>query len=295
MTRPRVLLTNDDGIDSPALAALRDGLRTVADVTVVAPADDQSGVGRARSRRVTVERDDHGYAVDGTPADCVAYALRGLDRSFDAVVSGCNLGPNVGDYVLGRSGTVGAAVEAGFLGTPAVAVSGYHPSTFFPTPAADFDFRPAVDVTCTLLEQSLATDVFDAVDVLNVNAPVARRAAEADGGDASVVDVDDTNDRPSVRLTRPLADFDTDVSADGGEVEFVEAFWSRTGEGGFALDEGPAVARTLADNRDLYPEGTDRRAVIDGAVSVSPLSLPQTAVESDAVRDLVASFGDDDE
>ena len=144
MDEPRLLLTNDDGIDAPGLASCYEELRAVADVTVVAPMENQSGVGRTRSHRTTRKSHPWGYALDGTPADCVAYGLRGLDDEFDLVVSGCNHGPNAGNYVVGRSGTVGACVEAGFLGTPGIAVSAYHCEDFFVHPAAEYDFdRPA--------------------------------------------------------------------------------------------------------------------------------------------------------
>jgi len=64
---------------------------------------------------------DAGYAVEGTPADCVAVADVALGLDPDVVVSGCNHGPNIGAHILGQSGTVGAAMEASFLGTPAIA------------------------------------------------------------------------------------------------------------------------------------------------------------------------------
>jgi 5'-nucleotidase len=92
----RVLVTNDDGIGSAGLEALVERLAESADVTVVAPDENVSGIGRTRSREVTYERTDRGYAVDGTPADCVAFGARALDEPFDAVVSGCNHGPNAG-------------------------------------------------------------------------------------------------------------------------------------------------------------------------------------------------------
>ena len=136
-----LLLTNDDGIGSPGLAALYEALSEIATVTVVAPAADQSGVGRTRSdlsfeldNRITIDDHGWGYVVDGTPADCVAVGLRHIPEAdeVDLVVSGANDGPNVGSYILGHSGTVGAAVEAAFLGTPAIAVSGYDRETYFP-------------------------------------------------------------------------------------------------------------------------------------------------------------------
>ena len=117
-----VLLTNDDGIDETGLRALHEALSGVAEVTVVAPADDQSAVGRSLSSRVAVDRRETGYAVHGTPADCVVAGLQSLAPDVDLVVSGCNRGANLGQYTLGRSGTVSAAVEAAFFECPAIAV-----------------------------------------------------------------------------------------------------------------------------------------------------------------------------
>ena len=73
-----VLLTNDDGIDAVGLRSLYDALDEYADVTVVAPADDQSAVGRQLSNDVAVREHDLGYAIDGTPADCVVAGLEAL-------------------------------------------------------------------------------------------------------------------------------------------------------------------------------------------------------------------------
>ena len=141
---PTILLTNDDGIDAPGIATLRTELTAFGDVTVVAPESNRSGVGRARSEAAVVRDHPWGCALSGTPADCVAYGLRGLDTEFDIVVSGVNSGPNAGNYVVGRSGTVGAGIEAAFLGTPALAVSGYHSTDFFLSPPVEYDFvRPA--------------------------------------------------------------------------------------------------------------------------------------------------------
>jgi 5'-nucleotidase len=126
----RVLLTNDDGIDSPGLHALARALATVADVVVVAPAENQSAVARGITIRRTLEveeRDLDGaiaaYAVGGTPVDCVRFAeATEPGRSFDVVVAGANLGLNLGDDVT-YSGTVAAAMEGVLLGTPGLAVS----------------------------------------------------------------------------------------------------------------------------------------------------------------------------
>jgi len=99
-----ILLTNDDGIDAVGIRALADALSRDYDVTVVAPASNQSGVGGARSwwdTTVEYTETDAGYAVEGTPADCVAVADVALGLDPDVVVSGCNHGPNIGAHILG--------------------------------------------------------------------------------------------------------------------------------------------------------------------------------------------------
>jgi 5'/3'-nucleotidase SurE len=132
--RPRVLLTNDNGIDDPKLIALARAFAPRAETWVVAPADDQSGSGAfvklPRTGAVAVERRDLGdgieaFAVDGHPGDCVLVALLALLRESPPtlVVSGINGGPNLGAGWM-FSGTIGAARVAALAGLPAVAVSG---------------------------------------------------------------------------------------------------------------------------------------------------------------------------
>lgn len=87
-----ILLTNDDGIDAVGIRTLYDRLSAVADVTAVAPVDDQSAVGRQLSRTVDLYDHEMGYAVEGTPSDCVIAALGSLDFDPDLVVSGINQG-----------------------------------------------------------------------------------------------------------------------------------------------------------------------------------------------------------
>jgi len=276
-SQAQVLLTNDDGVDSVGLAALYEELRAVADVTVVAPAEDQSGVGRSRSRAVDVDDHEWGHAVHGTPADCVAYALRSLSTDFDLVVSGCNLGPNCGEYIMGHSGTVGAAVEAAYLGVPALAVSAYHREEFFPP--AEFTFEAPATVTRLLADRVLergdaaGADLGDA-DLLSVNAPV-----DAAGGD--------------LRLTEPLEDYGVTVrEATAEERERHDGDWRLESDFWARLDQ-PDRYPTLEQVADSYPAWSDRAAVVDGDVSVSPLRVPQTPVHSERLDDLVAAVNRD--
>lgn len=132
----RVLITNDDGIDSPRIRALARAFAADPgiEVWVVAPSGNRSGAGASlsfnRSRRLTAEPRNLGpgiraFAVDGTPADCVLLALLGIMRDAppDLVVSGINAGPNLGaDWIF--SGTLGAARVAAIAGVHAMAVSG---------------------------------------------------------------------------------------------------------------------------------------------------------------------------
>ncbi|MCH7672633.1 MAG: 5'/3'-nucleotidase SurE [Proteobacteria bacterium] len=128
----RILITNDDGIDSPLLAALQQELAKLPDVDVVvsAPNDNQSGSSMSSIGGPTVVdryfRDGSffGYAVHGRPSNAVMFGLQvlGRDDPFDLVVSGINRGANVGD-VSHASGTVGAAMRALYLGVPAIAIS----------------------------------------------------------------------------------------------------------------------------------------------------------------------------
>lgn len=126
---PRILLTNDDGVNSEGLWAAYEALAQIADVTVCAPATQQSAVGRSVSifepLRVNevVHNDVHAYAVGGKPTDSVIIGLFALKLNPDLVVSGINIGENVSAEAVTTSGTVGAALEAANQGIPAVAFS----------------------------------------------------------------------------------------------------------------------------------------------------------------------------
>lgn len=253
-----ILLTNDDGIDSPGLRALYEALSTVGDVLVVAPAADQSAIGRALSYEVAVEEHESGYAVEGTPADCVVAGLEAIGPYPDLVVAGCNRGANLGAYVLGRSGTVSAAVEAAFFGLPAIAVSLYIPG--------DVDFaesHPPVDAygeaaraTAYLAEGAMAEGVFDDAGYLNVNAP------PPDGEPAPMA------------VTRPSHTYDMTAAREpDGTITLTDRIWEHMRAGG--LDE---------------PAGTDRHAVMNGAISVSPLTAPHTTEHHPALDELAEGY-----
>ncbi len=136
MQQMQILLTNDDGIYAPGLAAMERELRRLGDVVVVAPATEQSGVGHSityltplivkevfRTDGATGRNGPWGFAVEGSPADCVKIGVQQFSpRRPDLVVSGINGGLNAGINVL-YSGTVAAAIEGAFFGITSVAVS----------------------------------------------------------------------------------------------------------------------------------------------------------------------------
>lgn len=260
-----VLLTNDDGIDAPGLQALYDVLGDLGTVTVVAPLEDKSAVGRAMSNEVRVDAHDLGYAVHGTPADCVVAGIGALGLDPDLVVAGCNKGANLGEYGLGRSGTVSAAVEAAFFGVPAIAVSLYVPGgdisfrDFTPTTS---DLAVATRATHYLAEHALPAGVFDQADYLNVNAPLSDRAC----GDGE-------NDHPPMEVTRPSHAYDMDAERNGATITIYDRVWDRMRHG------------EIPD-----PEGSDRRAVLEGRISVSPLLAPHSTQHHEALDGLAETY-----
>ncbi|MBK1643846.1 5'/3'-nucleotidase SurE [Thiocapsa imhoffii] len=161
----KILVSNDDGYQSPGLIRLADALSELGEVLVVAPERDRSGASNSLTLDVPLRasRMLNGFIrVDGTPTDCVHLALTGLtDVDPDLVVAGINHGPNLGDDVL-YSGTVAAATEGRFLGLPAIAVSmAAHEPRHLETGAA-----VAVRLVSRLREAPLESSV-----ILNVNVP----------------------------------------------------------------------------------------------------------------------------
>jgi len=122
----RILVSNDDGYFAPGITLLAEALRKLGEVTVVAPERDRSGASNSLTldRPLTARRAANGFFyVNGTPTDCVHIAVTGLlDFMPDMIVSGVNLGANMGDDTI-YSGTVAAAMEGYLLGIPSFAVS----------------------------------------------------------------------------------------------------------------------------------------------------------------------------
>lgn len=175
----KILVTNDDGINSEGLWCLAEALTDVGSVFVVAPDRDRSGIAaamtlldvvRAEQVRAPV-RGVEAYAVQGTPGDCVILAHEALfDGSFDIIFSGINQGANMGPDVL-LSGTVGAALHGYLRGVPSVALS-----SFYAPSGKHYAFgeRIRYDVGCraaAAIARDLDADPVSSPLLLNVNTP----------------------------------------------------------------------------------------------------------------------------
>jgi 5'-nucleotidase len=257
----RILVTNDDGVDAPGLHALAEALGAVGDVIVVAPVRNQTAMARAITLAGNVIVDEvalpsgrEAFAVDGTPVDCVRFALLGLaGEPPQLVASGINLGANLGDDVT-YSGTVAAAFEGLLAGLPAVAFSqqSRRGGTSDWRPDGRFDFGALASFAGRLVAR-VAERGLPAGTLLNVNAP--GRAGEGCGVRATRLG------RRTYRTT----------------LELVER---ASGRRRYRLyDEDPSFHDE---------DGTDIGAIAAGCISVTPLHFDLTA--HDALED-VESLG----
>lgn len=245
----RILLSNDDGVHSPGLKALFEGLEGIADLEVVAPDRDHSGASNALTlnRPLTVDRHPSGfYSLDGTPTDCVHLAVNGLfEQGFDRVVSGINTHANLGDDVI-YSGTVAAATEGRNLGLPAIAVSLVNDG--------HYHYETAARVVRALLEQKLALNLGPRC-ILNVNVP------DVPWSDIAGFEVTRLGHRDRAEGAVP-------VTCPRGRARY----W--IGAPGVGHDAGP---------------GTDFHAVQHNFVSITPVQVDMTRHEAlDSLREWVA-------
>ncbi|MDX1701663.1 MAG: 5'/3'-nucleotidase SurE [Melioribacteraceae bacterium] len=165
----KILICNDDGIGSEGIYQLADSLSEIGDITVIAPTAEQSAVGHSITMKVPLRFNKYnirgkftGYAVDGTPADCVKFGIKNiLKEQPDIVVSGINHGANTAISII-YSGTVSAAREAAIMDCPAIAfsITDHRPTHF------EFARKVAKDLTMKVAENGLKKGT-----LLNVNIP----------------------------------------------------------------------------------------------------------------------------
>ncbi len=164
----KILLTNDDGIFAPGLAAIYKELVKLGSVTVVAPADSRSGASHSVTfktplvcNKVDIDGRFTGYSIEGSPADCVKLAVMQLhDGPIDLLVAGLNNGANAGINIY-YSGTVAAAMEGTLLGIPSVAMSLANEE--------DMDYEKAAKYCFQILEQLMPVEKGS---VMNINIPL---------------------------------------------------------------------------------------------------------------------------
>jgi 5'-nucleotidase len=168
-SRPRILITNDDGVESRGLLALKQALEPIGDTTVVAPDTNQSAVGHQKTlmrplrvRERSLADGSLAYSVDGSPTDAVSIAFLGyFGHGFDLVASGINYGANLGDDIT-YSGTVSAAMEAVINSCPAFAIS----QEYYEHPDFALAAMAAATVARNILEHGLSRG-----ELINVNVP----------------------------------------------------------------------------------------------------------------------------
>ncbi|MBX7183833.1 MAG: 5'/3'-nucleotidase SurE [Vicinamibacteria bacterium] len=253
MSRPLILITNDDGYRAPGLLALRAAVADLGDVMVVAPDRERSACGQGITIKgpLTVEKiDETTYAVDGTPADCVILALASMLKTRPSVVlSGINRGANLGDDVY-YSGTVGGAREAAFWGLPAGACS-------LVTRGKPIDFTESAKHSRRLCEILLTAPPAPGV-LLNLNVPDGN-ASEINGvkvtrqgmrGHASGVSITkDSRGRTFYWIAEPFDKWD---AADGDDMGAIRAgYVSITPLGKDTTSHGDidALSRLLQEKR----------------------------------------------
>jgi 5'-nucleotidase len=184
-TRPLILLTNDDGIHSPGLLAVAEAVCDLGELLMVAPATQQTGMGRGSPPMVDgkIQRSDvtvgcqamPAYALTGSPAQTVIYGVLALaphiyGRKPDLVISGINYGENLGTCVTG-SGTVGAALQAAEMGIPALAVSLETDKAYHLHHGQHLNWNAAAAITRHFAGIMLAAQLPFDVDVLKIDVP----------------------------------------------------------------------------------------------------------------------------
>jgi len=235
-----ILLSNDDGINAPGLAALYHEIRKLGKVTIVAPDSEKSAVGHAitlsdplRVWEVNKNGKLFGYAVNGTPADCVKIAHWALlDEKPDLLISGINLGSNTGINAI-YSGTVSAATEGSILEIPSFAIS----LTTYSKPNFDYAAKFARKLSRYVLKHGLPIGT-----LLNVNVPSVKE-----------------DEITGVQITRQ------------GQANYLERFDKR-------IDPHNRVYYWLTGKKvKLEQDGdVDDRAVLDKKVSITPLHYDLT-------------------
>lgn len=250
MHRPRILLTNDDGIESPGLKAAVEAAMSLGTVTVVAPSSQQTATGRGltgnkEARLIASDFKVNGvnitaYHGDGSPAFVIRHCLRTLfnDSKPDLLISGINYGENLG-FNITCSGTVGAALEASSFGIPAIAIS----------------LQTAVEYHQSYVEQDWSTAAY----FLNKFSKLLLEKPSLPDVDLLKIDVpDDAHNTTQWKTTKLARSF---------------YYYRNMREPGPMTRFGDGNTVIKVDRKTLDPDSDIYALAIDKVVSVTPLSL----------------------
>ncbi len=252
--KPQILLTNDDGIDSPGLWAAAEALSDIGYVWAIAPRDQTSSTGRSMPKTsdgiiTPKKRTIHGkewtvYAVGGMPAQVIQHGiLEIIGEKPDLVVSGINYGFNLGLSVT-ASGTVGAALEGAAFGIPSLAVSLETGKEHHLSHSEDIDFKEAAKITTAFAEKILTGVLDKGVQVLKIDIPA----------DATTETPWEITAQSQIRYYLPLAP--------------TRDSWDQPGSTDY----------TIQEDVGLFPHDSDVYTVlVKRLISVTPLSLDMTA------------------
>lgn len=240
MSKPKILITNDDGIFAPGIYALWEAMQEVGQTTVVAPDTEQSAVGHAitlsdplRVEGIHRTGGFEGFAVSGTPADCAKIAINSLlENKPDVLVSGINLGSNVGNNII-YSGTVSAATEGTMLGIPSVAIS---INSF-----NSDEFRGAKETAIKVVHY-LINNTLPSGTLLNVNVPYCP-----------------PEEIKGIKVTRQGNQYFQDDFDQRKDPRGRTYYWMK--------------GKIVDDDQELY---YDSKAVCDGYVSITPIHFQMT-------------------
>lgn len=269
-----ILISNDDGVEAPGILAAKEAVEDLADITIVAPQDNNSGVGRHMTlfkhlnvKKFELEDKSLAYGVNGTPTDSVIVGINYLmDKKPDLVITGINTGINISSKDITASGTVCAALEAVARGIPAIAVSMFLDYDCYKQDEngewyLDVDFELTKKVLHNLVEKIRDKGFPDGVDLFNLNVPYNYESEE--------VKITKLSDR---MLDKKVIDHTDD------EMHDIFSFNYKNNEDTeFYEDENNKTVMITSNLVESFEEGTDGHCLmVEKRPSLTPLNVDMT-------------------
>jgi len=269
-----ILISNDDGVEAPGILAAKEAVEDLADITIVAPQDNNSGVGRHMTlfkqlnvKKYELQDNSLAYGVNGTPTDSVIVGINYLmDNKPDLVITGINTGINISSKDITASGTVCAALEAVARGIPAIAVSMFLDYDCYKQDEngewyLDVDFSLTKQVLHDIVEKIIDKGFPDGVDLFNLNVPYNYESEE-------------------VKITR-LSDRMLDKKViDHNDEEMHDIFsfnYKNDEDTEFIEDENNKTVMITSNLVKSFEEGTDGYCLmVEKRPSLTPLNVDMT-------------------